>query len=749
MTTLLGALLAAGALAGCEPEHVAVDRHGELPDLPGGLVVADFNDDGKDEVLVGSQVQNQGVSLLVEDDRRRFQLERPDVQVVHSDQMVTIDANGDDLPDVLAAPDRANGDFFEPITVLENRGDGQFRAHEHDAQDLYGLWGSLGVESVTALAETKARGPWGGMQLVAIGASLVLPDGDGQPAYHGAVAVFPVENNRLTDAIAIQDGTHSTAHVTALAFGDLTQDGRPDLVVGRVDGEITVYVGDEAPGTFKPAQLVANDAGRGPIKALAIGDVGVMDAPSGIPPGVDPDGRPDVLLLGEGGKSMEVIPAFTRATGELDFGVPRKIFPEWSGNWAELATVAVDPGGAARWLAAGNRFDPHVYWGNRSGADRVALPRPCDLVDAQPIRTDVPDSPYGVVYTCRDSRTAVVWMPGRQRLEAPEQVEFGSVPANLGTTGRNITLQAPGRFRIAKAWLAGADAGEFGVNVVTRNCTDSCLVGVSFSPRSEGEKSARLVLQTSAYPRVLEIPLEGVATEGPAPGFAAPAEIELGKIRIGESESAELELENPGTAPMRISGFELLGRDAAAFEVEPGNCLLGAIEPGRGCTASVSAAPTGRDTVFARLRVETDPSNLSREVVLSAKGTVAQLALTTQAPKRARVLRRGRKAQPIRLTLRNGGDASAREVRLSLRLPRGIKLKAPKARKRGGAVTLEIGELAPGAQKVVRLRLAARKRAARRGGKLRIRLLSADLPKPRSSAVRLRVRGAATASGRR
>jgi len=743
------ALAAAFALAGCAPEHAAVDRTDELRKFPRGLAVADFDGDGKDEAMVGySTFAHHGVSMLVEDDRGRFQLHEPDVQVEHGDLLVTVDANGDGLPDVVTAPHITSSQNREPITVLENLGNGRFRAHEQSAIEVFGYWGSLLVTGITAMTATEATGAWGGMDLVAIAPEAMVPVG-GDVVRAGSPVVFEARDNEL-EAVSTpeRDDGHSNSPTSALAFGDLNQDGRPDLIVGREDGEVSVYLGASEPGTFESSRVAYSDPSWGPIRALAVGDVGFPDAPGGIPAGLEPDGRPDILVLGQDGELLAAIPNVATAGGGFTFGAPRRIWPAWSGGWTRLAAIGVEPGPGGRWVAVGAGLDPAVYWGNRGGAGSTPLPdrvedgdRPCYLGEARLIHTGVPETPYGVAYTCLQSYTAMIWMPGRQRVEAPERFDFGSVAANIGGAGANFAIKAPGSFRILSWSLEGPDASEFWANVPTGQCEGECMAAVSFGPKSVGEKKARLVVTTTAYPRTIEIPLRGTGTPGPEPRIQVDDELDLGAVRVGEDGTAELRVRNTGTANLNVSGTELVGADADAFAVDGADCVDRWIEPASWshCTIRVSVTPAQPGELSATLRIESNDPDGAATVALRAEGVVSQLRFAAQATKRARVLRRGGKAAVVKLVMRNDGAAAARDVRVRLRAPRGIKVKAKGAAKRGKAWTVAVGELAPGGQRVLRVRMKAGKRAARRG-KLKLRLLSSDLAEPQRKSIRLRVR---------
>lgn len=131
----------------------------------------------------------------------------------------------------------------------------------------------------------------------------------------------------------------------------------------------------------------------------------------------------------------------------------------------------------------------------------------------------------------------------------------------------------------------------------------SCLLDVTFTPKSTGEKT--LFLRVDAQPggsATIPIHGEGLSLARLA---LAPTSLAFEDVPVGTTVSADVVVRNSGgnaTGPLEIT---LAGLDPDAFSLS--GCADGPLDPGASCTVTVAYAPTSPDVVSAVLSVRANP----------------------------------------------------------------------------------------------------------------------------------------------
>jgi hypothetical protein len=239
---------------------------------PLSVVVADLNGDGIADLVVANNGSGT-VGVLLGNGDGSFQPARTFAAGTQPDSVAVGDFHGDGIPDLAVVNFQSN-----TVGVLLGNGDGSFQARR-----LFQVPGNLGASSVavadltgTGVADlvVATAGVFQGSVNVLLGngdgtfqpvqtfaAGLATPlaitvgdfNGDGIPDIVTATGDSPGYENRASVLLGVGDGTFQTPRTfaagfqpVAMAVGDFTGAGRPDLAVADVDGQggVTVLLND-------------------------------------------------------------------------------------------------------------------------------------------------------------------------------------------------------------------------------------------------------------------------------------------------------------------------------------------------------------------------------------------------------------------------------------------------------------------------------------------------------------------------
>ena len=248
------------------PSSIYVGESSEI--IPSSIGIADFNGDGALDLVIGSEVLSQAVSVVFNDGAGGFdELVRPFVGQRDPVAVTVSDFDGDHLPDIAVTRD------YGGISILFSNGDKTFSAAvEYHvtgtpcaivAGDLNDDgWPDLAVANVrdtVAILINNGDGQFGEPSYSALNdkpSGITLGDIDGDGAIDVAVSV--IGDNTIALLLNRGDGTFDSATYydgmpgpSPLTLGDVDEDGNLDLAVAANTGVFVLLgFGD---GTFGSA----------------------------------------------------------------------------------------------------------------------------------------------------------------------------------------------------------------------------------------------------------------------------------------------------------------------------------------------------------------------------------------------------------------------------------------------------------------------------------------------------------------
>lgn len=131
----------------------------------------------------------------------------------------------------------------------------------------------------------------------------------------------------------------------------------------------------------------------------------------------------------------------------------------------------------------------------------------------------------------------------------------------------------------------------------------SCTIAISFTPNAPGPTSGTLTVAEEGFGAVAVS--SEVAGAGGDPALRiTPAGADLGVVTVGEpSTEFQFDLSNISFSPTEVTSYQIVGDQAADFELTSNNCAFRPVNPRASCSVGVTFTPSdeGRRTALVEL----------------------------------------------------------------------------------------------------------------------------------------------------
>ncbi len=168
----------------------------------------------------------------------------------------------------------------------------------------------------------------------------------------------------------------------------------------------------------------------------------------------------------------------------------------------------------------------------------------------------------------------------------PDAVEFGNVEVEQSLVlPVIITNVGTAALEIAGVTVAGGAFSLSGEPVGTPTLSPgaSVTVDVRFTPLALGEANGALQIASNASASPTQVPLRGTGI-GVAELSVSPSSLDFGDVRLGETATETVRLENTGTGPLQL-GVEINGDATFTLETDLGD---GTLAPGEALTLEIA-----------------------------------------------------------------------------------------------------------------------------------------------------------------
>lgn len=211
---------------------------------------------------------------------------------------------------------------------------------------------------------------------------------------------------------------------------------------------------------------------------------------------------------------------------------------------------------------------------------------------------------------------------------SPSSLAFGTAPVGTGTNPQTVTVT-----NIGEATLTFTGVGLGGTNptdfaITSNTCGNAslipnatCTVGVRFTPRASGTRSAFLRFRDNAPDSggLQQIPLGG---SGTAPVVApSPSSLTFSTNLGSASASERVTVTNTGNSSLTFTGVGLIGNNASDFQITGNTCGGATIEPTASCTVDVRFVPRAAGSRTGALAFADNAVDSPQSVPLSGNAT--------------------------------------------------------------------------------------------------------------------------------
>lgn len=538
---------------------------------PRGVVVGDFNNDGKPDIAVGNRNSNT-VSILVGNGSGGFTLQSSPATGTDPCAVAVGDFNGDGKLDIVTA-NRAS----YTISVLLGNGDGTFQPHLDYA---------------------------GGTEPIAVTTADVNGDG-----FLDIISVNSADNT-ISVYLGMGDGTFKSgvtypagSSPIAIVAGDFNADGIVDLAtVNSGTNNIGVFFGN-GDGTFQSA--VFYGTGSDPDGLVAAD--------------LNGDGKLDLVASNNGSNTVSVL--LNRGSGVFANGVTYPVgdlpFALMVGDFfnnGKLDVAVSNFGDNTVSILPGNGD------GTFSTATAVTFPTGDSPIGLAAGDFNL-DGRLDLAASNSEDNTVSILLQGPAAKLSTTSLAFGSQSIGTQSAAQSVVLTNSGSAALAigSITITGTNSNQYSQ---TNNCPasmnggTSCTINVTFLPTAGGTMTANLSIadNASGSPQLVSLLGTGVS----ASVTLSPSSLTFSSQTVGTTSPAQtVTLTNAGSVPLTITSI------TASANFSQTNTCGTTIAAGGACIITVTFAPTITGTLTGNVSVADNVAGSPQTVSLSGTGTSA------------------------------------------------------------------------------------------------------------------------------
>ena len=221
---------------------------------------------------------------------------------------------------------------------------------------------------------------------------------------------------------------------------------------------------------------------------------------------------------------------------------------------------------------------------------------------------------------------------------SPTALSFGNQNVGVTSAVQTVTLTNTGTLplTINSIALTGANTSDFAqsntcpISPATLAASTSCTLNVTFTPSTNGAKSAGVSISDNAAGSPQAISLLGTGVTAAPVATLNPTSVTFGNQNIGTSSSTQaITLTNTGTIPLTINSIALSGTNASDF-AQSNTCPISpaTLAVNGSCTFNVTFTPATNGARNASVSINDNAAGSPQTVPLAGIGVTPVPAVT-------------------------------------------------------------------------------------------------------------------------
>lgn len=280
-----------------------------------------------------------------------------------------------------------------------------------------------------------------------------------------------------------------------------------------------------------------------------------------------------------------------------------------------------DTGTCERTLAAGESCQINVTFTPRAEGERFATLTVSINADSNPDEIEL-------------KGTGIVLLPAVKL--SPNSLDFKNQEVKVTSAEKTITLNNTGKAELSnlRTRISGDNRSDF-TQIDTSTCGntlaagESCQLNLTFTPRTEGERSATLTITSNAESSPDEIPLKGVGEIYQPAVKLSPNPLDFGSEGIRETSAEKtITLKNTGKAELSNLRARISGEHKTDFAQADTTSTCGdTLAVGESCQINLTFTPRTTGERSATLIVTSNAQTSPDEIPLKGIGEIYQPAV--------------------------------------------------------------------------------------------------------------------------